>query len=54
MPSGLLVSIVLFLVACGSVASNNGGKQNSTNYTVTVTGASGTIQHATQIVVTVQ
>ena len=53
-PSGLLVSIVLFLVACGSVASNNGGKQNSTNYTVTVTGASGTIQHATQIVVTVQ
>ncbi len=53
-PSGLLVSIVLFLVACGSVASNNGGKQNSTNYTVTVTGSSGTIQHAAQIVVTVQ
>jgi hypothetical protein len=51
---GLL--LLLFLqTACGGSSSSSGiGTTPPTNYTVTVTGAAGTIQHATQVTVTVQ
>jgi hypothetical protein len=50
---GLL--LLLFLqTACGGSSSSGTGPPPPTNYTVTVTGAAGTIQHATQVTVAVQ
>jgi hypothetical protein len=57
-PYGLFcgLMVLLFLqTACGGGSSSGGnGPPPPTNYTVTVTGAAGTIQHATQVAVTVQ
>jgi uncharacterized repeat protein (TIGR03803 family) len=55
MPCGFLLSLLLSLAACGgSAGSNRVTQQGSTSYTITVNGTSGTIQHATQVMVTVQ
>jgi len=51
---GLVLLLALSLVACGGGASASGGNQGPTNYTVTVTGTAGAIQHSTQITVTLQ
>ena len=52
---GLLMLMLFLQTACGgSNSSSGGGTPSPTNYTVTVTGTSGTIQHTTQVTVTVQ
>ena len=52
---GLLMLMFFLQTACGgSNSSSGGGTPSPTNYTVTVTGTSGTIQHTTQVTVTVQ
>jgi DNA-binding beta-propeller fold protein YncE len=55
---GLLVLSLFLQTACGggtsSSGSNGTGTSAPTNYTVMVTGTSGTIQHTTQVGVTVQ
>jgi hypothetical protein len=50
----LLLLMVLLQTACGGAGSRTSVVQQPTNYTVTVTGAAGTIQHTTQVAVTVQ
>jgi len=50
---GFVQLLALSLVACGG-GSGGGGNQGPTNYTVTVTGTSGSIQHTAQVTVTVQ
>jgi len=52
--SVLLLLLVLQTACGGGNNSNHGGTKGPTNYTVTVTGASGAIQHTTQVAVTVQ
>jgi hypothetical protein len=49
---GLLLPLFLLLGACGSGSS--AVKQGPTNYTVTVTGTSGAIQHTAKVTGTVQ
>lgn len=49
---GLLLLVLILQAACGS--SSGGGTQAPMNYTVTVTGTSGAIQHSTQVTVAVQ
>lgn len=49
MPCGFFLLLVLLQAACGGGGSSNAG----TNYTVTVTATSGTIQHTAQVTVTV-
>jgi hypothetical protein len=52
---GVFLLSFLLQIACGGGNSSNGtGTQGPTNYTVTITGASGAIQHTTQVTVTVQ
>jgi hypothetical protein len=48
---GLFCALLLLQVACGGSSTKTTGP---TNYTVTVTGASGAIQHSIQIGVTVE
>jgi uncharacterized repeat protein (TIGR03803 family) len=50
----LLLLLVLLQMACGGSSNNRVTTQGPKNYTVTVTGASGTIAHTTQVSVTVQ
>jgi hypothetical protein len=50
--SGSLIILFAMLAGCGG--SSNGLRPPPQNYTVTVTGASGAIQHTTQVTVTVQ
>ena len=52
----LLAVMLISQMACGGGGSNSSGtvNQGPTNYMVTVTGASGAIQHTTQVTVTVQ
>ena len=53
-PFGFLLSLLLFVAACAGNGSPNGGEQQgSANYTVNVTGTSGTIQHTVQLTVKV-
>ncbi len=51
--SGLLLMLIILQIGCSS-ALNGGGTGGPTNYTVTVTGSSGSIQHSTQVTITVQ
>jgi hypothetical protein len=51
---GFLLLLFLQTACGGGNSSSGGGKQGPTNYTVTVTGASGTMRHTTQVTVTVQ
>jgi uncharacterized repeat protein (TIGR03803 family) len=51
---GVLLLLVLLQTACGGSNYNSVATQGPTNYTVTVTGASGTITHTVQVTVTVQ
>jgi YVTN family beta-propeller protein len=51
---GFLLLLILSQLACGGGASASGGNPGPTNYTVTVTGTSGAIQHTTQVTVTVE
>ena len=51
MPCAFLLPLLLLLAACGG---SNVTQHGSTNYTVTVKGTSGTIQHTTQVTVTIQ
>lgn len=46
--------LALFAVVAGCGGSSNGLQPPPQNYTVTVTGTSGAIQHTTQVIVTVQ
>ncbi len=51
--SSLLLILIILQIGCSSAL--NGGRTGSpTNYTVTVTASSGTIQHMTQVTITVQ
>jgi hypothetical protein len=50
---GILLLLFLLLPACGG-GNNTSGPPPPANYTVTVTGTSGAIQHTAQIMVTVQ
>jgi hypothetical protein len=56
MPCGFFLLLVLLQAACGGGASSNSMAKQPTSYTVTVTGTatSGTIQHTTQVTVTIQ
>lgn len=54
MPCGFFLLLVLLQAACGGGASSNSVAKQPTSYTVTVTATSGTIQHMTQVTVTVQ
>ena len=50
---GSCLPVLLFsLAACGG--SSTSVNQHTTNYTVTITGTSGSIQHATQILITAE
>jgi DNA-binding beta-propeller fold protein YncE len=51
---GLLLLFVVLQTACGGGSPSNGIVQQPTNYTVSVTGASGVITHTTQVTVTVR
>jgi hypothetical protein len=51
---GLLLLLILQMACGGNSSSNTHTTPPPTDYTVTVTGASGAIQHSTQITVTVQ
>ena len=51
---GILCGLLLLLFLHTACVSGSGGKQGSTNYTVTVTGTSGAVQHTTQVTVTAQ
>jgi Chitobiase/beta-hexosaminidase C-terminal domain/Legume lectin domain len=50
---GALAVLLLSIAACGSVNSNSPGAQTK-NYMVTITAASGSIQHTTQVAVSAQ
>jgi YVTN family beta-propeller protein len=52
--SGVLLVLLLMLASCGGGGSQSQMTHAPTNYTVTVTGISGAIQHTTQIALTVQ
>jgi YVTN family beta-propeller protein len=52
MVCALLLSLFFLQTACG--ASGGGGTRGPANYTVTVTGTSGSIQHAVDVTVTIQ
>jgi hypothetical protein len=51
---GCLLALLLFLQMGCATGGNNRTTPPPTNYTVTVTGASGAIMHSTQVAVTVQ
>ena len=54
---GLLLLLLVLQAACGGSNNSTGagtGTPSPTNYTVTVAGASGAIEHTTQVAVTVQ
>jgi uncharacterized repeat protein (TIGR03803 family) len=51
--SGLLLMLIILQIGCSS-SLNRGGTGTPTNYTVTVTASSGSIQHMTQVTITVQ
>ncbi len=53
---GWLLLVLFLQTACSGGSNSNGGEgtQGPTNYTVTISGTSGVLQHTTQVTLTVQ